>query len=265
MNVSAPSLNTGAGRPGLPLHARISADLAGMIRSGAWPPGWRIPFEHELMSQYGCARATAGKAVQALADAGLIERRRRAGSFVARPPIQTAVLEIPELQAEVTARGQAYGWTLIGRCERGADRGRPDEAMLGEAGPCLEIEGLHLADGRPFALESRIISLDAAPEARDADFAAVSPGGWLLGHVAWSEGEHRIGAAGADRAQSAHLGLRAGAPCLSLRRWTWRQGRGVTFVRLLFPADAFELAARFAPRTFAPRTFGPVDDKAQGG
>jgi len=35
------------------------------------------------MAQYGCARATVNKAVSALAAAGLIERHRRAGSFVA--------------------------------------------------------------------------------------------------------------------------------------------------------------------------------------
>ena len=83
----------------LSLHQRIVADIAGEIRSGAWPPGRRIPFEHELMASYGCARATAGKAVHALASAGLVERRRRAGTFVANPPIHSAVLEIPDIEA----------------------------------------------------------------------------------------------------------------------------------------------------------------------
>ena len=82
------------------LHQRISLDLEANIRSGAWPPGFRIPFEHELTAQYGCARATVNKAVSALVAAGLIERRRRAGSFVARPHLQSAVLEIPDIQAD---------------------------------------------------------------------------------------------------------------------------------------------------------------------
>ena len=46
------------------LSERIMADLAGEIASGAWPPGHRIPYEHELMARYGCARATVGKALQ---------------------------------------------------------------------------------------------------------------------------------------------------------------------------------------------------------
>ena len=55
------------------LHQRISLDLEANIRSGAWPPGFRIPFEHELTAQYGFARATVNKAVSALVAVGLIE------------------------------------------------------------------------------------------------------------------------------------------------------------------------------------------------
>ena len=35
-------------------HHRIRADLEGKILSGEWPPGHRVPFEHELMAGYGC-------------------------------------------------------------------------------------------------------------------------------------------------------------------------------------------------------------------
>ena len=50
--------------------------------SGEWAPGHRIPFEHELATEYGCSRMTVNKALSQLARAGLIERRRRSGSFV---------------------------------------------------------------------------------------------------------------------------------------------------------------------------------------
>src|SRR3546814_1431580 len=60
------------------LDARIRADIEARIRSGAWPPGHRIPFEHELTATYGCSRATVSKALGALARAGIIDRRKRA-------------------------------------------------------------------------------------------------------------------------------------------------------------------------------------------
>lgn len=50
------------------LHQRIRADIGERIRSGAWSPGHRIPFEHELMAQYGCSRMTVNKALSPLAE-----------------------------------------------------------------------------------------------------------------------------------------------------------------------------------------------------
>jgi GntR family histidine utilization transcriptional repressor len=229
------------------LHQRIRLDIEARIRAGDWPPGFRIPFEHELTAQYGCARATANKAVSALVAAGLVERRRRAGSFVARPHIQSAVLEIPDIQAETLRRGQIYTHDLLDRRIRALDPAAPDEAMLAKAGPVLDLCCRHLADGQPFAVEHRIISLQAAPEAAMVDFAVEPPGTWLLRHVAWSEAEHRINAVNPDAATARRLGLKVADACLSVRRWTWRVGQGITFVRQVFPGDAYDLVARFTP------------------
>ena len=228
------------------LHQRITADIEEKIRSGAWPPGFRIPFEHELTAQYGCARATVNKAVSVLAAAGLIERRRRAGSFVARQHIQSAVLEIPDIEAEVTRRGQAYGYGLLSRVLRPIQTGDADEGRLG-AGAGLALDCLHLADGQPLALERRVISLNTASRAAEVDFARVSPGGWLLRHVPWTEAEHRISAVNPDREEARLLKVKTTEACLCVRRWTWRVGEGVTYVSQLFPGDAYDLVARFTP------------------
>jgi len=232
-----------------PLHLKISADLADNIRSGVWPPGHRIPFEHELTARYGCARATAGKAVGALVSAGLVERRRRAGTFVAKPPVQAVVVEIADIRTEVEARGQAYGYELIASRRRLA-RASGDEARLQAQGPVLEIACRHFADGRPFAAEDRVINLAAAPGIEAADFAREPPGAWLLAHVAWSEAEHRIAAAAADGVLAERLEVAQGHACLVLTRWTWQAGQGVTSVRQTFAAETYQLVARFTPVPF---------------
>ena len=64
----------------MPLHLRIQNDVERSILSGEWPPGHRIPFEHELTVQYGCSRMTVNKALTDLVKRGLIERRRKAGT-----------------------------------------------------------------------------------------------------------------------------------------------------------------------------------------
>ncbi|WP_163449962.1 GntR family transcriptional regulator, partial [Escherichia coli] len=78
------------------LQERIRSDIEERIRSGELRPGDRIPFEHELVAHYGCARATVSKALERLAHAGLIERRRKVGSFVAHPQVHAAVLAVPD-------------------------------------------------------------------------------------------------------------------------------------------------------------------------
>lgn len=220
------------------IDARIRRDIEARIHSGEWKPGHRIPFEHELVAAYGCSRATVSKALGALAKAGLIERRRKAGSFVARPQVQSAVLQIPDLPELIAARGGIYGWHL-GHCAM--------DASDGDIAPALFVDGLHLVDGEPFALEQRWISVTAVPGIGEATFASEPPGTWLLHHIPWSTATHRIRAIEASGVEAKALNLRPHAACLELWRTTWRDRIAVTKVRQVFKADQFELIATFQP------------------
>jgi len=243
------------------LHDQIRAGIESNILSGRWRPGDRIPFEHELMTQFGCARMTVSKAVASLVDAGLIVRRRRAGSFVAQPRMHAAILEIPDIQAEVAVRGEAYGLHLLSRLRRKARPELGDEAVLAGGGDLLAVRCLHLAGGRPFALEDRLISLTAVPEAAAADFSKTPPGTWLLAHVQWTEAEHRISAINADASTATHLSMENGAACLALDRRTWRGEAHITHVRQVFPGVGYDLIARFTPGSatmLEPRGPAPV-------
>ena len=229
---------------GQSLSGRIRQELESNIRTGVWPPGHRLPIEQELAVQYGCARMTVSKAVAALAGAGLVERRRKAGTFVARPHVQTAVLEIPDLAAVIADRGEVYRYEMIRRTERRASDD-PGEAALGAVGEVLVIDGLHFASERPFAMEHRIVSTTAVPEALSADFTVQAPGSWLLAHVPWSDARHRISAVSADAATARRLSMTRSRACLRLERWTWRAAQGVTFARQTYPGDAYDLVAEF--------------------
>lgn len=229
------------------LHRRIRAHIEQRILSGTWPPGHRIPFEHELMEEFGCARMTVNKAMAALVDAGLVVRRRRGGSFVAEPRVHAPVLAVPDIRAAVEARGRHYGLRLISRRCRGPDGDRAEEMQLSQGGELLVLECLHMADDRPFAVENRLISLVAAPAAADADFDLTPPGTWLLGAIPWTEAEHRIAAVNADARIAGLLDVPLHAACLSVDRRTWRGDVHVTYVRQLFSGADYDLVARFTP------------------
>ncbi len=217
---------------------RIRDEITASIQSGEWRPGDRVPTEQELAARYGCARATVSKALSELAASGLVERRRKAGTFVAHPPVHSAVMTVPDLAELIAARGEAYRWDLTS-----VERADAGEDLC--PGPALRIEGVHMAAGEAFALERRFIALGEVPEAADADFARVAPGTWLLGHIPWTQARHVIRAVNPTRKEAGILAIGAGAACLDLDRTTWRAGRVVTHVRQLFRGDRFDLVAEF--------------------
>lgn len=229
------------------LHERILADISGRIVSGEWPPGHRIPFEHELTEQYGCSRMTVNKALTQLAKSGLIERRKRSGSFVARPRSQAAVLEIHDIRTEVEALGLPYRYEFLERYRRAAGSTTSSGIDLEGSPATLQLTCRHFAADAPFCLEERAINLDAVPEAAHEPFADNAPGPWLIGHVPWSEAEHTIRAVAADRRTARLLGLPAGTACLVIERRTWSNGQPVTRVHLTYPGASHAVVARFAP------------------
>ncbi len=223
---------------------RIRSEIETRIASGEWPPGHRIPFEHELVSHYGCARATVGKALTALVRTGLLERRRKAGTFVAYPHVQSAVLEIPDIGKAIAERTGSYHFELL------ASDIRTDDGINGTfaRGTLLRHTiGIHQGQTGPFAYEDRLINLSCVPEAAAADFTTNSPGTWLVESVPWTQARHRISAVGASAEVSTHLAIARHTPCLLVERWTWRAGEPVTYVCQTFRGDRFDLVATFTP------------------
>lgn len=63
-------------------YERIASDLGRQIASGKFAVGDALPTEAELCKRYGVSRYTAREALRQLREAGLIQRRRRAGTTV---------------------------------------------------------------------------------------------------------------------------------------------------------------------------------------
>ena len=58
----------------------VQEEVLARIHSRQWKPGDLIPNEADLAQEFGCARATVNRALQNLADEGLLDRRRKAGT-----------------------------------------------------------------------------------------------------------------------------------------------------------------------------------------
>jgi GntR family transcriptional regulator, histidine utilization repressor len=231
----------------LSLHQRILGDIEDRILSGEWQPGFRIPFEVDLAEQYKCSRMTVNKALTQLAKTGLIERRRKSGSYVTQPRAQSAVLEIRDIKLEVQSLGLAYDYRLLSKTRRRSTADDKHRLDLATTASILEVNCTHFGGARPFCFEQRLINLTAVPDAAAETFEVEAPGPWLLNRVPWSAAEHTIRAIAADEVIAAALAIPGGTPCLTVERRTWSNGSYVTHVRLIYPGERHALIANFTP------------------
>ena len=224
-----------------PLHEQIRKAFARKISARELKPGDRLPFEYELTKSLKISRMTVSRALQALADEGLIVRRRKAGSFVAEQVSHETPMTIGVPRTDIQVAGKVYRYELLARVRTSASEGQAGKTRI------LHLVCRHLADDIPMLLERRWINLEAVPAAALENFETSPPGEWLLSHVPWNEAEHVISAVGADREAAGFLEIDEGAPCLRLDRETWSGAATVTHVTLIYPGDRKTFTGRFQP------------------
>lgn len=200
------------------------------IRTGQWPLGAQIPNEADLATEFGCARATVNRALRDLADAGVLERRRKGGTRVAPTPLRKATLEIPVIQREVEGRGGRYGYALIARDLCPPPRGVSERMGLAADMALLHLRALHLCDDAPHVYEDRWVNPHAVPAILQVDFGHVSANAWLVRNVPYTRGALALGAMGADEAVSAALQCPPGSAVFTMERLTWMGAAPITLV-----------------------------------
>lgn len=225
-------------------YKEVKADILAKITTGEWGPGLLVPNEVELAAIYGCARATVNRAMRELADDGIIERRRKAGTRVRMSPIRQARFDIPIVRDEIEDKGAAYRYSLVRRAVCTAPDWLRARLKLPVAGKALHLVCMHYADGVPYEHEDRWINLTALPEAEGVDFAERGPNEWLIATVPFSEAEINLFAGLADQTLSEHLGCAVGDAVFTIERSTWWEGQAVTSVRFSY-RPGYRLTTRY--------------------
>jgi GntR family histidine utilization transcriptional repressor len=215
----------------------IRDEIARRIAAREWRAGAAIPGEAALAQEFGAARATVNRALQDLARAGLVERRRRAGTRVAMQPVREARFVIPVVRREIEASGAAYGYALLSREETEAPEAVRARLGLPAGSPVLFLRCLHTADGAPYQFERRWIALDPVPEARDQAFDTISPNEWLVENAPFSTAIFSFFAARASDEDRELLGLAEAEPVFVAERLTHIGEQAVTLVRLAHPSS----------------------------
>ncbi len=221
----------------------IRALVLARIHAQIWPPGARIPGEADLAAEFGCARATVNRALRELAEAGLIERRRKAGTRVAVNPVRKATLELPVVRLEVEGRGETYDHKLLLReTETPPDHVRA-RMNLPAGVRLLHLKTLHMADACPYMFEDRWLNRRTATGIDAADLNRISANEWLVQNVPFSGGDIAFFAAAASGDEAGALNIAPETAIFVVERTTWRGLDPVTATRLAY-APGYRMTTR---------------------
>ncbi len=149
----------------------VMTEVERRIYTREWQPGQSIPNEADLAIELGCARVTVNRALRTLAEDGLLDRRRKAGTRVALHRIGKATLSIPLIRDEIEASGKSYGYHLLSQRSKAAPSSVIQKFALASQANLLHVVALHEADGKPYVLENRWINEKIMPHSEDICFA----------------------------------------------------------------------------------------------
>ena len=214
-------------------YSDVKAEIVRRISDKQWRVGEAIPNEEDLAREFQCARTTVNRALRELAEAGIVERKRRAGTRIAKAPAQDVRFHIPLVEAEVAALGAHYRYHRLGY-ERVTNAAVAQIMKLESDQTLLHVTALHYGDDQPFQCEERWINLAAIPKAQEESFETISANAWLVREVPLSRLETSLCAHAASPIMAKTLEVREGSPILVIERTTWAEDVALTHARLSY-------------------------------
>lgn len=198
---------------------RLRDVLRGAVQGG-WFPNCQLPSEVELMASHQASRATVRAALALLRSEGLIERTQGIGTHAVVSTAETPLLEAHGVIKP--SRESIWNQRMRPReIDRSVVPAPPTAAgRLGVAPgtPCLRLEYVALYEEQPVALATNYVLFPEAGKLRDTPF--VSDWYRLLADagVALSDSEFIFGCELADAPLASVLGIREGAPLISMEQ-----------------------------------------------
>jgi DNA-binding GntR family transcriptional regulator len=254
-----------------PVYLRVLEDLRERIRGGLLPPGARVPSRNAIIVRYGVGETAAKHALQVLATEGLIEARTGSGCYV-RKLAPASYLDHDRLQHP----GSPFGLDEAAQDRSGSARRLSWEHQTTRVIPPPHIAlRLGLEPGAGWVISTRyLLTADSEPiqlatsyepeRVTGATPVAVPEQGPLAGRgviermasigIVVDEVVEELSVRPSLLAESAALGMPAGALALVIERAHLASGQPVEAGEIVIAADRFRLRYRIP----APGSPGPA-------
>lgn len=207
----------------IPQYQLIRAALEAQIVSGELAAGDRLPTEAELQEMHGVSRSVAQQALNDLAQAGLVVRRKRLGTHVADGARQMNLMRSVDPRigdANLPGRMEVVSGTVV-------PAGKALVVLPGtdDSEPVIQMVRVRrdLGDDSPTLVEVSAIPFALTPDLLAESLAEVSVRAYFSEHgIPIGRSRMYFDPVLLDETNAALLGLEAGIPVLRRRRLMWQ-------------------------------------------
>jgi len=233
-----------------PLYHQIQVILRERIANGRYGEGELIPSEAELAKEFGVSRITVKRAVNRLAEDGLVDRARGRGTTVSARPMRSAPVtaSIEGLLENLLAMGVETEVRLLDfRYQPAADE--TARAMgIARGTPVQTAVRVRSLDGEPLSHLVTYVPEDVGRSYDRADLETMPLLALLERYgVEVTEAEQSITATLADPALAEALEVEIGSPLLEVSRVVYDQNRrAVEYIRATYRPDRYRYTMRLS-------------------
>ena len=237
----------------LPQFALIKQYLQAQIASGDWPAGTKTPSENDLTMTFNVSRMTARRALQELADEGLLIRKPGLGSFVAEQKPDTPQLELYNRLQRVQTNGTYSNRIINLQSVVVSDKVR-GLLHIEDTELAFQLTLVHLEKQRPVQWQQLYVNPALAPALLKQKFNKVSPDDYLHWVAPATSIEHQLVAVSASASQRRELRLSEPRSdiCMQLAERRWVHQQVLSFSISLLPTDEYRLGVDLLHEFDAP-------------
>lgn len=248
----SPELAPGDGEPAkLTRYQQVANTLFAEIENGDHTIGSLLPTEHELCDRFGVSRYTVREALRRLFEAGLVARRRGAGTTVIatkRPPLYDLTVGSVSDMSNY-AKSTRFEISSIAKSELSAEDF--EDINLPSGDNWTTIRGLRYSDVDPRPVcTSRIYVNDALEKVAcrlDQPFHVVRDFHQIAFEVGVKSMEQTVRAMTVDVNDARDLRTEVGSVALrSTRRYISAEGAIIQVADSIHPADRFSISMTYS-------------------
>ena len=234
-----------------PLYERVESVLAGDIADGSLPAETQLPSEDGLVERFKVSRTTVRKAIQNLAERGLVEVRRGKGTFVTQPKVTQELTELTGFVEDMQTLGRTPTARLLDKRIVAADELVAHRLALAPGALVVRLQRVRLADRVAMSFDETYLPRDLGEQVAENDLEA-EPVFALLENkydTPLVEAEYKLEAAAAGLVVAQALQVPVGSPIFLIERTSYTTGnRPVDYERLHYRGDLVRFVTRLARR-----------------